>query len=191
LIRKYFAPSGPNNLGRLCLKPNNQKLFTVCLPGKMQYLVRSKKNYANMMNSKIYFLAIIVCMSCKKETAPVDTCTVSEATVAGTYLKTAEKYKSNSSSPEIDNYTFETSCKKDNLYELKNDGSVVVDEGADTCPGPPPPGGISAWSLSADKKTMALDAFYTIISFDCKTIVLQEKDFLIAGDTRTVTFVKQ
>ena len=143
------------------------------------------------MYTKILFLAALACMGCKKETKPVDTCTISEATIVGTYLKTAEKYKSSSTAVEEDWYSFEQDCKKDNLYEFKNDGSVIVDDGAAICPGPPPPGGISTWSLSADKKTLALDAFYMIVSFDCKTIVLEEKDSQRMGDVRTVIYVKQ
>lgn len=142
------------------------------------------------MNMKIFFLAALACMGCKKETKPVDTCTISEATIAGTYLKTAVVYKSSSTAAAQDWFSGLQECEKDDLFELKTDGSVVVDA-VTTCPGPPLPGGVSGWFLNADKTVLSFDAVYTIDSFDCKKIVATEKDFLVAGDGRTVTLVKQ
>lgn len=143
------------------------------------------------MHRFIFFFAAILVLSCKKNNPPADTCKVSETTIPGTYLKTAVKYKASSSAAEEDWFSGLQECEKDDPYELKPGGTVVVGDGPTVCPGPPPPGTVTAWSLSADKKTLNLDAVYTILSFDCKTIVLQEKDSRVIGDIRTVTFVKQ
>ena len=138
---------------------------------------------------KIVFILCVslAIVSCKK----ADTCSVSKTTIAGTYLKTAIKYKASSSDPEQDLFSGLQPCEQDDTYELKTDGSVVVGNGATVCPGPPPPGTITAWSLSADNKVLTLGAILNINSFDCKTLVVTEKDFFVAGDSKTTTYVKQ
>ena len=136
-------------------------------------------------------VAAIFIFSCKKSEAPADTCRISATTIVGTYKITAMKYKASSSATEQDWFSFLADCDKDNSFELKTDNSVVVGDGANVCPGPPPPGTVTAWSLSADTKVFTLDAVYDVISFDCITLIVTEKDRLVAGDTRTVTYVKQ
>lgn len=136
------------------------------------------------------FTTLVIFVSCKKdETAPADTCKISSTTIAGTYKRTAIKYKASSSAAEVDSYVDE--CKKDDLYELKTDGSVVVGDGTEVCPGPPPPGSITAWSISADGKVFALDYLYDVQSFDCITLVVSYKDNFVPGDITTVNYVKQ
>ncbi len=137
------------------------------------------------------FTTLVIFVSCKKdETTAVDTCKISSTTIAGTYKKTAIIYKASSAAAEQDFFSGLQPCEQDDTYELKTDGSVVVGDGADVCPGPPPPGTITVWSISADGKVFALDALYDVVSFDCTNLVVVEKDFLIPGDTRTVTYKK-
>jgi hypothetical protein len=140
------------------------------------------------------FTTFLIFLSCKKEqtTPPVDnTCKINSATIAGTYTKTAIKYKASSSAVEQDLFSGLQPCEQDDTYELKTDGSVVVGGGAEVCPGPPPPGTITVWTLSADGKVFTLDALYDVVSFDCTTLVVVEVNSLIPGDIRTVTYKKK
>ena len=144
------------------------------------------------MKKIIFILSITaIIVSCKKSETPADTCTVSNTTIVGTYTLTALKYKASSTAAEDDLFSGLAGCEKDDTYELKTDGSVVVDGGADICGGPPPPGAITSWSLTADNKTLLLDDEYTISSFDCTTLVLTKKDSRVPGDTKKVTYVKK
>jgi hypothetical protein len=144
------------------------------------------------MKKIIFILSIsAIIFSCKKTETPADTCTVSNATIVGTYTVTAIKYKASSAAAEDDLFSGLADCEKDNTYELKTDGSVVVGDGAEICGGPPPPGTVTNWSLTNSNQTLLLDDEYTISSFDCKTLVLTKKDFFAAGDTKKVTYVKK
>ena len=144
------------------------------------------------MKKIIFILSIpVIIVSCKKSVTPADTCVVSNTTIIGTYTLTALKYKASSAAAEDDLFSGLADCDKDDTYELKTDGSVVVDGGADICGGPPPPGAISTWSLANNNTTLLLDDEYIISSFDCTTLVLTKKDILVPGDTKKVTYMKK
>lgn len=134
-------------------------------------------------------------ISCKKsEPAPVppDTsCKINSSTIAGTYLKTAMKYKTSSTAAEQDWFSGLQDCEKDDLYQLKPDSTVVINTGAEICSGPPPPGSITTWYLDNNNTELVFGAFLKIDSFNCTTLVVTEKDFLVPGDSKTTTFVKQ
>jgi hypothetical protein len=150
------------------------------------------ENTPAFMKKIIFILSITaIIFSCKKSETPADTCTVSNTTIIGTYTLTAIKYKASSAAAEDDLFSGLDDCKKDDTYELKTDGSVVVEGGANICGGPPPPGGITNWSLTNSNQTLGLDDEYTISSFDCTTLVLTKNDNLVAGDTKKVTYVKK
>jgi hypothetical protein len=138
-------------------------------------------------------VTVLVIFSCKKNTTPTPEgpCKPTPTIIAGTYKKTAIKYKESSAAAEQDLFTFVPDCEKDDTYQLKPDSSVIVSEGAETCPGPPPPGVITVWYLSNNNTGFSMDAVYDIVSFDCKNLVVVEKNFRVDGDTRTVTFTKQ
>lgn len=145
------------------------------------------------MKGMLFLLSLCVTLMCCKKNDIVTTepCPVQQSTVAGKYLITAIKYKANSSATEQDFFTILDDCLKDNTYELKRDSSVILGDGANICSGPPPPGSITVWYLSPDKKKFVLDAEYDIKSYDCTHLVVTQNDFLTSGDTRTVTFTKQ
>lgn len=146
------------------------------------------------MKKVICILSIFaVVISCKKsDPAPPDnSCKINSSTIAGTYLKTAMKYKASSTAAEQDWFIGLQDCEKDDLYELKTDSSVVIADGPTTCGGPPPPGGITTWYLTNNNTELIFGAYLKIDSFDCTRLVVTEKDFLAAGDTKTTTYVKQ
>ena len=147
-----------------------------------------------MKKMMLAFTVLAVCISCKKEetTPPGDTgCKISNSTLVGTYVKTAVKYKASSSAAEQDLFSGLQPCEQDDTYELKADYSVVVGDGAEVCPGPPPPGGVTAWTISADGKVFTLDEIYDVTSFDCTTLVVTQTNYFVTGDIRTVTYKKK
>ncbi len=145
------------------------------------------------MKKAIFLLALpVMILSCKKNDNPVpDGCPVQQSTVAGRYLITAIKYKASSSDTEQDMFAILDPCQKDDTLVLRRDSSVTVVEGPQICPGPPPPGGVTVWYMSADGKQFTFDDVYNVVSFDCTNLVVTKKDYFIAGDTRTLTFSKQ
>ncbi|HOZ77990.1 MAG TPA: hypothetical protein PLY34_08325 [Ferruginibacter sp.] len=143
---------------------------------------------------KMFFLLALPALvfSCKKDTTNVtEGCPIQQSTVAGRYVITAIKYKASSSAAEQDTYASMDACLKDDTYELRDDSTVIVGDSTNICPGPPPPGSITLWYLSPDGKQFTLDALYDVVSFDCTNLVVTQKDYFIAGDTRTVTYSKQ
>lgn len=142
----------------------------------------------------VFFLMTmpVLLLCCKKnDSTTIEPCPIGQTTVAGRYVITATKYKANSSAVEQDLYIGLDECKKDDTYELRRDSSVTVGDGTNVCPGPPPPGSITIWYVSADGKKFVLDAEYDIDSYDCTHLVVTQKDYFTPGDSRTVTFTKQ
>jgi|GEM_PF-1667219 hypothetical protein len=143
---------------------------------------------------KLFFLLALPAMivACKKGNTNVpDGCPVQRSTIAGRYVITAIKYKASSSAAEQDTYASQDACLKDDFYELREDSSVTKGDSTNICAGPPPPGNITVWYLSADGKQFTFDAVYDVVSFDCTNLVVTQKDYFIAGDTRTVTLSKE
>jgi hypothetical protein len=143
---------------------------------------------------KMFFLLALpaIFFACKKgDTNVREDCPIQQSTVAGRYVITAIKYKASSSAAEQDTYATMDACLKDDTYELREDSTVVIGDSTNICPGPPPPGTITVWYMSADGKQFNFDAVYDVVSFDCTNLVVTQKDYFIAGDTRTMTLSKQ
>jgi hypothetical protein len=150
------------------------------------------------MRTLFFLIALFaVVVSCKKSNptptppANTDTCKVTPARIAGTYIKTAVKYKASSTATEQDMFSFLQECEKDDIYELKTDSSVVISTGTAVCGGPPPPGGITNWYLTNNNTQLIFGAILKIDSFTCARLVVTETDLLITGDAQTSTYVKQ
>lgn len=144
---------------------------------------------------KIFFLLAlpaVVLISCKKtDIDSGETCPINKNTLLGRYVISSVIYKANSNAAAQDIFSGQDSCIRDNTYQLNSDSTVTTGEGATTCPGPPPPGSITAWTISADGKVFTFDAVYDVKSFDCSQLVITQNDYFTAGDTRTVTLVKR
>lgn len=142
----------------------------------------------------IFFLVALpaIIVSCKKnDNDSPQPCPVQQSTVAGRYVITAIKYKASASAAEQDVFSGLDSCQRDDVYQLMADSTVIIGTGATVCPGPPPPGGITVWYVTADGKQFSFDEIYDIVSFDCTTLVVNKKDYNVPGDSRTVTMAKQ
>lgn len=144
---------------------------------------------------KPLFFVLALCaaaIACKKSDVNVtEPCPIKQTTVAGRYVTTAIKYKASSSAAEQDLFTPLDSCQKDDTFELRRDSSVTILPGRLVCPGPPPPGSLTVWYVSADGKKFTFDAEYDIVSFDCTNLVVTQKDVNVTGDIRTLTLSKE
>lgn len=146
------------------------------------------------MKTTLLALAIIAGFaSCKKtETPPVNTCTPSISTIAGTYKISSIKYKVSSSATEADLFTNIPDCQKDDTYQLNADGSVVFADAGVSCGLPPAPGLPTSWTLEGNNTRIQMAEFnMTIVSFDCTSLVVSESDTFVAGDSKVTTYVKQ
>lgn len=141
---------------------------------------------------KKFMLSVLVLavsfVSCQKEESTPNGCSVSMASIAGTYKITSIKYKSASSAPEQDYLAMMDPCEKDDLIVVKANGSADYQDAGIVCS---PEGSYTGtWSLSGN--TMTIDgAPAAIQSFDCKKLVLTATGAFVPGDIYTVTYEKQ
>jgi hypothetical protein len=184
------------------VKPFTDKDFTfnILLPGivQLQYFfvtpvfsasINSKKNH--MKNLLFIIAAGAAFASCKKATPAEETCTVNTTSIVGKYTITAISYKSSASATAMDVFASMNECQKDDTYDLKADGSVVIAEEANNCGTPPPPGTPSTWSLSSDNTRLSMGNIMEIQSFDCKKLIVVENNLAVDGDIQTTTYTKQ
>jgi len=142
---------------------------------------------------KRIFLAFAVCstvISCKKSSVAPDACSVNTTTIAGTYSVTAIKYKSASNALETDQMASMENCQKDDTYELKTDGTVVISEAGNNCGLPPSPGTANSWSLNSSNTILVMGTNLNIVSFNCSQLVVEEKNLMVDGDVKTTTYEK-
>lgn len=144
------------------------------------------------MKKVIFALAVILpFMSCKKS-APVTTgCEVNVTNIAGVYTISSIKYKSSSSATETDLFALMQDCQKDDTYELKADGTIVISEAANNCGLPPLPGTPTNWVLTDNNTRLEMGDYLTIVSFDCSKLVVEQKNVMADGDSKTITYEKQ
>lgn len=142
---------------------------------------------------KLFFILAVTStiVSCKKSSPAPAGCTVSTASIAGKYTISAITYKSSSTATPTDIFASMQDCIKDDSYELKADGSLVIAEEASNCGLPPSPGIPESWSLSDNNKTLVLGAYLEIVSFDCNKLVVNETNILVNGDIKTTTYLKK
>lgn len=131
-------------------------------------------------------------VSCKKEGVSTNSsCTINSASIAGNYRIASIKYKADASSTEVDIFTSLPECQKDDIYELKTDGSIVMNDAGVSCDLPPSPSSGMGWKLESSNTILQLADFnYTIQSFDCSTLVVYQSDIYASGDKTITTYVK-
>ena len=81
-------------------------------------------------------------------------------------------------------------CQKDDTYELKADGTVILSESANDCGLPPLPGTPTSWSLTDNNTVLLMNANLNIVSFNCTTLVVEERNIMTDGDTKMTTYEK-
>ena len=126
--------------------------------------------------------------SCQKETPP-PTCTITMAGLSGTYKIGAIQYRLTASSAPVDYLALMDACEKDDLLQLKNDGTYIYTDAGMVCS----PNGSSTgtWSLSGTVLTSDGLLAGTIEGYDCKTLVCFIDNVNVPGDRVTQTLVRQ
>lgn len=131
-------------------------------------------------------------VSCKKDAVSTNpSCIVNSTSITGNYKITSIKYKASASATEEDIFTSLPECQKDDTYELKADGSIVMNDAGISCDLPPSPSSGMGWKLESSNTILQLADFnYIIQSFDCSTLVVYQTDINVSGDKTTTTYVK-
>lgn len=141
---------------------------------------------------KLFFITALAVsfVSCKKSSPATDSCVVNATNIAGKYTITSITYRGNATEAAADIFSTMAECEKDDSYELKSDGTVVISKETLDCGTPPPPGTPSTWSLDKNNTVLIMGADLYIQSFDCKKLVVTEKNIMADGDLKTTTYSK-
>ncbi len=119
---------------------------------------------------------------CKKESASGSggsgTCTLSKTSLPGVYVITAATYQVDAQSAPEDEFALYDACEKDDLFTIKNDGTLTTSEGATSCTPPSDPSS-SNWVLNGSNFIItdgATEDPYTISEFKCNSFKLKYVD---------------
>ncbi|SKA37698.1 Lipocalin-like domain-containing protein [Chitinophaga eiseniae] len=134
-------------------------------------------------------IASTLLLACKKEKSSPSGCDISVAGLSGSYKLTALQYKENASSAPIDYLAYLEACEKDDIMELKSNGTYTYHDAGTACAEPATDHG--TWTVTG--KTLTSDGKLqgAIDSYDCKTLVYYVDNALTHGDRLTYTMVKQ
>ena len=132
-----------------------------------------------------------VLMSCKKDD-PAPACEKTVAGIAANYKITKVEIVSSTGNSDITS-TYLDACKKDGLYQLKNNNTLTYTEAGSSCTD----SGTGSWNVVADKITIIASGGLgftnaPITGWDCTTLVITQ-DIDLAGTpvNGKFTFVKQ
>jgi hypothetical protein len=138
------------------------------------------------------FLFSTAMVSCKKEDSKHEDhapCTTNVASLAGSYKIETTMYKQNAASTELDLFSFLSPCMKDDVITLKADGSWMSLDAGTVCT--PAGSDDGQWLLNNNALLSDGPLSGTLKGFDCKKLVLINKDIYVAGDQLITTAVKQ
>ncbi|MBI5371731.1 MAG: lipocalin family protein [Sphingobacteriales bacterium] len=138
---------------------------------------------------KLLALSLIVFAfaSCKKDK---ENCTLSQASLAGSYKMTAIKYKASASSPELDffNDAFIDACDRDNILTFAAGGTYTITDAGIVCT--PDSNDSGVWTLTGT--TIAVDGEPgTVENFSCNSFKVKTTDEMQAGDSFVITYTRQ
>ena len=136
------------------------------------------------------FTVCSIIISCKKSLPATNACNVDKTTIAGIYKVTSIKYKTSGGAAETDGMANMQDCQRDDTYELKSDGTVMISEATNDCGLPPPPVLPNSWSLESSNTILVMGANLNIVSFNCSSLVVEEKNLMVDGDIKTTTYEK-
>jgi len=110
------------------------------------------------------------------------------ASIAGTYKQTANTYKASATASEQDLYALEDACEKDDIITLNVNGNYTYTDAGMVCSSPGDATG--TWSVSGS--TINIDGqLGTVVSYDCKTLVISTSDVVTTGDVEKITLTRQ
>lgn len=139
----------------------------------------------------ISFLAVVLFSSCKKDEA-TPTCTLSAASILGTYKTTGATTQANAQAPIVDDYATWDACEKDDLVTFSAGGVFTTSEGVTSCTPPTDPF-TGNWALSGNTLTFSFMGFSssaTITDFTCNGFKIKTVDSS-TGEITISTVTKQ
>ena len=142
-----------------------------------------------MKKTLLVIVSGIAFFACKKEKADTPGCPVTMENIAGSYKLTALQYRLNPNAAPADYLAYLDTCEKDNIINLKSDGTYQEDDAGAVCV----PSGttLGTWALHGDTLSSDGTVNGTISSFDCKKLVFYVDNALKQGDRLTYTMEKQ
>ncbi len=131
-------------------------------------------------------LPLFLFTSCEKDDQKPN-CETTMASLAGTYKITAADYKLTANAPAQNVLTqmFEP-CQLDDTQTIEANGTWTYTDAGVQCGG----NQTGTWSLSGNTFTIGGETG-TIVSYDCKTLVVTRNSTVVTGDILTITFTKQ
>lgn len=130
-----------------------------------------------------------VLFACKKEKSNESGCAINMANLSGAYKLTALQYKASSTADPADYLAYMDDCEKDDILNLKIDGTYVNDDAGTVCD--PSTASQGIWQLHGNTLTSDGKLNGIIASYDCKTLVYYIDNAIKPGDKLTFTLVKQ
>lgn len=141
---------------------------------------------------KLTIIAIVLILTffvaCKKDKSTNKECTLSEASLIGTYTYGTIKYKASPSSTPIDASSMLDACEKDNEITLGANGVFTYTDAGTKCN--PPDDGTGSWSLQGNVFTADVDSG-TIQQFSCTAFTIATADVISTGDTLLISFKRK
>lgn len=134
-------------------------------------------------------IASALLFSCKKEKSSPSGCEISVTGLSGSYKLTALQYRENATATPVDYLTYLEDCEKDDIMELKGNGTYTYHDAGTVCQEQTVDHG--TWEVKGNTLTSDGKLQGTIASYDCKTLVYYVEGALTKGDKLTYTMVKQ
>lgn len=141
---------------------------------------------------KLTIIAIVLLLTffvaCKKDKSTNKECTLSEASLIGTYTFGSITYKASPSAPPMDASSILDPCEKDDEITLGANGVFTYTDAGTKCN--PPGDGTSTWSLQGNVFTADVDSG-TIQQFSCTGFTIASADYNNTGDTLLISFKRK
>ena len=141
-----------------------------------------------MKKTSFIVLSAFLFFSCNQ---PKKDCTVTTASISGSYKITAATYKANAGAAETDyfNLLFPDACERDNVYTFNAAGTYQIADVGMICT--PPANDDGTWLLTGPTILVIDGDPVTIESFDCNKLILVNTDTQTAGDRLKLTLIRQ
>jgi len=134
-------------------------------------------------------MAASTLFACKKEKDNTPGCPVTMENLSGAYKLTALQYKASANAAPADYLAYMDDCEKDNILNLKSDGTYKEDDAGTVCDTDEADQG--TWQIHGNTLTSDGKLNGTIASWDCKTMVYYIENAIKPGDRLTYTLEKQ
>jgi hypothetical protein len=133
------------------------------------------------------WIALLALASCEKEKS-AQPCERTTAGISGSYKLQSLEYKMTPTSAPVDFMAFLDPCEKDDIIQLRNDGTWIYTDAGTVCA--PAGTGNGTWTLNGNIITSDAVVNGTIQSYDCKTLVCYTENVTVPGDRFIQTLVK-